>query len=158
MESPALGRRIREHKWISILTFLCLLIVVAAVWFSYHFSPILKSRAERALSDRFDSEVELRDFHASLLNLKISGGGLVLRYHGRHDVPPLISVEKFSGESTLMGLVHSPLHITNVKVDGMVIQIPSRRKRAEDPKTTQPAVLTPTMTTEPPIHRVPHPD
>jgi hypothetical protein len=131
MESPALGRKIREHKWIFVLTSLCLLIVVAAVWLSYHFSPILKRRAEQALGDRFDSEVELRDFHASLLNLKISGGGLVLRYHGRHDVPPLISVEKFSGESTLTGLVRRPLHITNVKVDGMVIQIPPRRKREE---------------------------
>ena len=127
MQSPGLGRRLFTHKWLLLAGVLIVIIIFGGLWISFHFSPILQRRAAEALSDRFDSEVEIRDFHASLLDLKIYGGGLVVRYHGRHDVPPLISVDKFSGEASLAGLIRQPLHISSVRVEGLAIQVPPHR-------------------------------
>jgi len=135
MESSGLGRRLRADKWLTAIRLLVLVVVIAGAWFSTHFSPILKKRAVEALSDRFDSEVEIRDFHASLTTLSIEGGGLVLRYHGRKDVPPLISVEKFSAGASLSGLIRVPLHVGSVKVQGLMIQVPPKYKREQDKGT-----------------------
>jgi len=142
MESSVSSRSsVFRNKWLIATGVLVLLLVIASLWFRSHFSPILQRRAVQALSDRFDSEVQLRDFHASIFNLKIEGSGLALYYHRRHDVPPLISVGKFSGEASLMGLLREPLHITNVQVEGLTIQIPPHRdqKEAEQNDTQSPS-------------------
>jgi hypothetical protein len=134
------GKSVFRNKWLIAAGVLALLVVIASLWFRSHFSPILQRRAVEALSDRFDSEVQLREFHASLFNLKIEGSGLALYYHRRHDVPPLISVDKFSGEASFMGLLRKPLHITNVQVEGLTIQIPPHRdKNQAGQAATQPA-------------------
>jgi hypothetical protein len=133
MESSVSKTGILRYNGLIVVSILILLIVIACLWFRSHFSPILRGRATEALSDRFDSEVEIRDFHASIFNLKIEGGGLAVYYHRRHDVPPLITVDKFSGEASLMGLLRQPLHITNVQVEGLTIQIPPHTDKKEVP-------------------------
>ena len=65
MQSPGLGRRLFTHKWLLLAGVLIVIIIFGGLWISFHFSPILQRRAAEALSDRFDSEVEIRDFHAS---------------------------------------------------------------------------------------------
>jgi hypothetical protein len=136
MESSVSTKRtFFQHKGLIAVGVLVLLVVIASLWFRAHFSPILQRRAVEALSDRFDSEVQVREFHASIFNLKIEGSGLALYYHRRHDVPPLISVGKFSGEASLMGLLRKPLHITNVQVEGLTIQIPPHRDQKQTEQT-----------------------
>ena len=96
----------------------------------WRFNPLLRARALAMLSDRFESEVEIRDFNASLLPLGVDGGGLVLRLHGRKDVPPLITIQKFHADASLLGIWR--WHIRQVKVEGMRIQVPPREKEPED--------------------------
>src|SRR5215471_4533 len=139
MASPAVQKGSRLRRWlIAGGLFLVVVFATICVWFSFHFSPILRDRAQVALSQRFDSQVEIRDFHASLWNLSLSGGGIIVRYHNRLDVPPLISVEKFTADASFQGLIRQPLHISSVRVKGLVIQVPPRQKREQDsPKQSE---------------------
>src|SRR5690242_4041697 len=100
MDEARLTRKSR--RWIIALVSVLGTIAAVVIWLGYHFSPILQRQAIAMLSDRFDSEIELEDFHASLWNLKIHGGGLVIRHHGRRDVPPLIRIDKFAADADLM--------------------------------------------------------
>lgn len=92
--------------------------------------PLTSPRGARvrliaALSERFDSEVQLRELRVSVLpRLRVEGAGLVLRHRGRTDVPPLIAIEAFAAEAGLIGLIGRPLKIRQVRLEGLVISVP----------------------------------
>jgi hypothetical protein len=88
--------------------------------------PHIKQRLLNALSERFDSDVEVESLQVSLLpRPRISGQGLVLRHKYRTDVPPLITIASFSGEAGLMGLLLSkPVTVSEVRLEGLEINIP----------------------------------
>jgi hypothetical protein len=89
----------------------------------------------RALSDRFHTEVDLQTLKIKVFPVvHITGAGLVLRYHGRRDVPPLIQIQKFSFSAGILGLLHRVKHIPLVRVQHMVINIPPREGKPSQPK------------------------
>jgi len=60
----------------------------------------------RALKETYASDLELRRFGVALFpRIRITGEGLVFRYQGRIDVPPLISVEKFSANTNWIAVL-----------------------------------------------------
>ena len=76
-----------------VLTGVAIGCVLAAVFFSEatRRTPLVRGRIVAALSDKFDGEVELKDFQISMFpRPEIWGQGLTVRYKGRHDVPPLV--------------------------------------------------------------------
>ncbi len=78
-----------------------------------------------ALNARFASQVELRTFEVSTFpQPAISGTGLELRYDGRRDVPPLLTVPSFSATAGLLGLWRRPLRLQTVVLEGLRINIP----------------------------------
>ena len=88
-------------------------------------TPSLRSRLTRALSERFDSKVELASLHVTILpRPRVSGSGVVLRHKGRSDVPPLITIATFAAEASLWGLIGRPVRLSNVRVEGLEINIP----------------------------------
>lgn len=127
-----MGRRSTRGWWLLGLGIFLVGLVGALFVLRAHFSPLLRERAIAMLSDRFESEVEIHEFNASLFPLGIEGGGLELRHHGRRDVPPLITIQKFRAYASLTGLLH--WHIGDVQVDGMQIQIPPRQDKDQEPK------------------------
>lgn len=133
METSQVSRRSRRGWWLLGLGIILIALVGALLVFKARFSPLLRGRAIAMLSDRFESEVEIHEFNASMFPLGIDGGGLVLRHHGRRDVPPLITIEKFRVYATLTGLWR--WHIGDVQVQGMQIQIPPRPPVEELPKS-----------------------
>ena len=115
---------------LTIISVLLLLIAITLILVVRHIDPIVRSRAVAMLSNRFDSDVELRDLRVTLFpQLAIHGGGLILRHHGRTDVPPLIAIEKFSAEGKWSGLMGKPWHLSKVHLQGLSIHIPPREKR-----------------------------
>jgi len=93
---------------------------VAAVPLS---SDVMKHRVVESLSARMDSDVELGDLHLRVFpSLHAEGAGLVIRKRGSVDVPPLISVKRFSVDADLVGLMRK--HVALVRVVGLDIQIP----------------------------------
>ena len=131
--SDAVASRSARGWWL-LLVGIILLGIMGALLVRWRLSPVLRERAIAMLSDRFESQVEIHDFHASLFPLGIDGAGLVLRHHGRTDVPPLITVGKFHADASLSSLFR--WHLRQVKVEGLQIQIPPRPPIQEEEKPT----------------------
>jgi uncharacterized protein involved in outer membrane biogenesis len=86
-------------------------------------SETLRKRVVQTLSDRLDAEVELSDLTLRVLPaLHAEGTGLRVRHKGRRDMPPLISIAKFTVDADLLGLWRN--HVAHVRLDGLDIQIP----------------------------------
>jgi hypothetical protein len=123
-------QRIREHPWgtvgIIAASVVAFLIICLASVLPFH-SDAARTRIVAALSEHLQSEVELGDLHWRVLpQLRAEGEGLIIRHKGRTDVPPLISVKRFSVEGNVLGLLRR--HVSSVTLDGLDIQIPPRRK------------------------------
>lgn len=96
--------------------------------------PILKAKVVESLSARFDSRVELDEFHVSLLHrLGVSGEGLRL-YPLHISAPdPLFAVKRFSFSTTWAQLFQSPIYIDRVRVNGLEIHLPPKGERSNIP-------------------------
>lgn len=106
--------------------------------------PYIREQAIQYLRDRFDSDVELARLQvhipsASPVRLlfsrgrgtlaEVEGADLVLRQHGRRDVPPLFTIKHFSFKVDLGALLDTPKTVNQVTLDGMEIQIPPKGQR-----------------------------
>jgi AsmA-like C-terminal region len=86
-------------------------------------SDTLRHRMIATLSERLDSRVELGDLHLRVFPaLHAEGSDLIIRWHGRTDVPPLISIAAFSVDASLSGLLRK--RVAHVQLTGLDIQIP----------------------------------
>jgi hypothetical protein len=56
--------------------------------------------------------------------LRVAGEGVVVRRTSATNLPPLISIRSFSGEAGLFGLLGSHLHIREVRLAGLEINVP----------------------------------
>jgi len=84
------------------------------------------------LADRLDAEVGLADLRLRLLpRFQVEGRGLSIRHKGRRDVPPMISIERFSAEGNIRGLLRR--HIARVVLERLDIEIPPDRNRVSGP-------------------------
>jgi hypothetical protein len=139
---------IRRRNWI-IAAGVFAAVLVAGVWIAAsiimaRIEPYARQTAVRYLSQRFNSDVELRALRlrlpkVSLLHLiltlghgavaRIEGDGLTMRSKDRPGAPPLFSIHTFSGEVSLDSLLHPPVQVSVVTIDGMEIRIPPRGER-----------------------------
>jgi len=97
--------------------------------------PITTDRARQvvitALSDRFDSTVDLESFDLRVLpGLRAEGSGLTLRHKGRRDVPPLVSIRRFVVTVSVLGLLRG--HARLMTVEGLEVAIPPGRPEDHD--------------------------
>ena len=116
-----------------IVISLVVIAIVALIVTGIHLSnPYLHRKVVEMLSAKFHADVELKEFHVYLFpGARIEGTGLVLRHEGRTDVPPLISIGEFSAEAGILGLLGKPWKIRQVKLKGLVIQIPPKAERGK---------------------------
>ena len=85
----------------------------------------LRARLANALGERFGGSVEVQALRVSVFpRLRVAGEGVVLHRTGSTDLPPLIKIQSFSGEAGLLGLLGSGLHIREVRLVGLEINIP----------------------------------
>jgi hypothetical protein len=105
---------------------------------------VLRQRAIEYLSNRFDAEVELREIHVRLphynlfssvlhrgrgLLAVVEGGGLLVRYHQRTDLPPMFRIDSFRASIGFEGLFMPSRRVAGLRIDGMEINIPPREER-----------------------------
>jgi len=84
------------------------------------------------LSARFQSKVDLEDFHVNVLpRMQVSGQGLSIHYHNRPETTPMIRIEKFSFELGFWGIFRVPHRIHHVHIQRMVITVPPRDMQAK---------------------------
>jgi hypothetical protein len=126
----------RRRLWIFAAVFLGILMVGAiALALRIPFtSETLRKRVIETLSDRLDAEVELGDLTLRVVPaLHADGTDLRIRHKGRRDVAPLISIDRFTVDATLLGLWR--YHVAHVNLDGLDIQIPPDDHTPDDRKT-----------------------
>ena len=125
-------------KWLGVVLLLSAvtLFVVAEIVLS-HAGPILKGRVIETLSTRFQSKVDLDQLHVSVVHgLSVTGDGL--RIYPPDDViaagasHPLIAVRHFEFRAGIMGLFIKPMHVSDVHVSGLAINIPPKEYRRAD--------------------------
>jgi hypothetical protein len=91
-----------------------------------------------ALETRYQSGVEMGEFHASLLpSPHATISDLKLRMNKRTDLPPFVSVRRLTVEGSLLALLRKPVHIGKVTLEGLEIAIaPGDRQEIRERTST----------------------
>jgi len=118
--------------------------------------PLVRQRVIEYMSDRFDSQVELQEFHVHLpqtnvftalfrrhqgLLAEVEGAGLVVRYHERTGLPPLFQIKSFRASIGFEGILRPSRRVSGLEIDGMEINIPPRDDRAKNGPAKQGKVV-----------------
>jgi hypothetical protein len=121
-----------KSRWgIALLVTIVVLVVLAftAAHLAARLSPLTRTWVINALRERYQSDVRLKNLTVTLWpHPRVSGEGLVLQPKNRPGFPPLAMVNRFSVETTLFGLFNYPRHFRNLKLEGLVLNIPPRRE------------------------------
>lgn len=127
------GRRWRIAAIVIVIAVGTLIAALASV---VPFSSDVARRAViAALSNYLDGDVELPEFQLRVLpQLHVQGSGLTIRHKGRRDVPPLISIARFSADGGVIGLLRK--HVSRMTLEGLDIEIPPDRNRDVDDART----------------------
>ncbi len=122
----------RFPRWAMIVFGVALLVGIGAgIFLAFYAKPYLHQKAEDVLSSRFHGDVDIQSFSVSLFPLTLQGSGIVLRHHGRTDVPPLIEIHDFSASASLWNIFGKPWHIKKVQITGLAIHVPPKDKRGK---------------------------
>jgi AsmA-like C-terminal region len=122
--------------WLGIgaLVFVVALIAVCEVLLS-RAEPILRARLTQSLSERFHSRVEMGAFSVSLLRgFEVSGKNLAMYPRNGTSTLPLFSVQHFAFRTGYGSLLRSPMHIGQVEVEGLRINLPPRSQPNPAPR------------------------
>jgi len=100
-------------------------IVVLILSLPITLEPRIKARLMDAISERFNSRVDVEALTVSVLpRARVTGRGLVLRHKHRTDVPPLVTIASFSAEASLFAFLRDPLRLNHVHLEGLEINVP----------------------------------
>ncbi len=100
-----------------------------------HAEPVLRARVLDTLAARYESRIELDKFQVSVIRgFEAEGDGLRLYPNRFLTKQPFIAITKFTFRVSWLSLVKTPMHVGQVSVEGMLIDIPPKEQRG--PATT----------------------
>jgi hypothetical protein len=119
---PAIARKIK--KWPFVVAAIVAMAGLATYEFSERLGPAFRERVVEAIRERYQSDVELRSLELHLLpRVHAIGEGLTLRLHGRRDIPPLVSVGKFTIDTGLRDVLSGPRRVRKLRLEGLRITV-----------------------------------
>ncbi len=120
-------------KWIGIGLAIAAVVFVIAFFIALkRAEPILRARVVETLSTRFDSRVELDQFHVYVLRgFEASGSGLRLYPNGVTTPGPVFALKTFAFHTGWLELLRSPTHVAQVEVTGLHIHLPPKDQRKQ---------------------------
>lgn len=120
------GGRATIVRRILIGLIVVIILLAGGIWAaSKPLSEFAKTRLIESLKKQFNSDLDLKRLDVTVFpRVTVNGQDLVFRLHGRTDVPPLITMRKFSATASYLGLLRK--HVSNVRLDGLEIEIPPR--------------------------------
>ncbi len=132
-------RRGRGRRILLVVGLVSLILIVgvfvSAQYLLHNAEPILRERVIETLAARFDSRVELAEFHVSVVNgLQVSGAGLKLYPNAYSSDVPLFAADEFGFRTTWANLLKTPMHVGHVGVNGLRIHLPPKQERHDLPK------------------------
>ncbi len=139
MRAPRIAFKLPSRKWTAFAIAALAIIAIGVALVARVFDSVVKSRVVNTLSERLNGEVELGDLQVTLFpRVFVQGQRVVLRHKGRRDVPPLMRIAGFSARAGLAGLLRSPAHIGQVRLEGLDIHVPPRGMRTNEPHADPP--------------------
>jgi AsmA-like C-terminal region len=148
---------IRTPKWLLAIVLSVFLTAaglgVAAFVLAGRIEPLARQETVQYLSEHFDSDVQIQALHLRVPEVspvrllltrrwgataQIEGEGLSLQKKGSAGAAPLVSIRKFSIDVDLDSLLHPPILVSHVSVDGMEIQIPPHGERRPSATSARP--------------------
>lgn len=129
--------RLTSNKWVRRIAVAALvaagLAMLALLVAERLLGPALHRSVIAKLERRFDGKIELADLQISLApRVVVAGSGLRLHHRGRADVPPLISMKKFTAHLYPWDLLRRPVRVRSVIIEGLEIRVPPKRKRNDE--------------------------
>lgn len=122
----------RMRKWTIILGAVFLLALLTLYGLGPRIHAMLRDRTEKILQTHFASKIEFSHFDVSLYpRVHVTISQLVMRHHGRTDIPPLIQVRAISMNANLINLLRAKPRIAFVQLDGLQIHMPPRQPGGE---------------------------
>ena len=124
-------------KWLAAAAgTLVVAVVTVLIGFSTRLSPLVRNWVVGAVSERYESDVQVKSLNVSLFPLvRVTGEGLMLRHRGRTDVPPLASIKRLSVDAALLGFLRSPKRFRTLQLEGLEISVPPRRDHADQDRS-----------------------
>jgi hypothetical protein len=121
-------------RWLRIVLYIAaigfVIVVAVGTVLVFRFQPVARSYFISTLQKRYQSDVELGNLQISLYPVvRASGDNLVFWFKGRHDLPPLVQIRRFSFEAGFVNFFRNPKHINRLRLEGLQIHIPPREDR-----------------------------
>ena len=90
----------------------------------------LQARMLLALRQHYNADVQIENLHVTLLpEFYATADNFVLPNRGGPDLPPLITVKHVTVRAGFLELLRTPVHLSWLKLDGLVIQVSPKRDR-----------------------------
>jgi hypothetical protein len=124
IERDAANPRMRMRRWPFVLGAVVVVAALGTFEISKRLGPVFRERVIQAIRQRYQSDVELKSLDLHLLpRIHATGEGLTLRLHGRTDIPPLVSVRKFTIDTGLRDVLSGPRRVRRLRLEGLRITV-----------------------------------
>jgi hypothetical protein len=117
----------RRQAGIGVVVLVAAVVLTSTWWIRHAISTSgLKEKVENYLSEELQGDVTIHELDGRLFpRVAVSGNGVVVRHHGRHDVPPLLTIDHFEIAGSYRDLMFAtPRHVAEVRLRGLLVQIP----------------------------------
>lgn len=138
----------RSRKWLLIsggmAATLLIGVLATARILADRFEPFIRQQAVEYLGTRFASQVQIGELKIRLpatspvrllftkgrnAVARVEGRDIVMRYHGRSDIPPVLAIQKLEFGVELGTLFDSTKHVPYVTLNGLEMVIPPKGER-----------------------------
>lgn len=131
----------RKRLWTIILSSIAAVLVIVGLVLTYYarqMEPMARDWIVQYLSEKFDSDVELKELRVSAIpRLHVTGKGVLLHWKHRSDVPPMIRLGEFSFQVKWGDLAAPTKHISLIKLKDLELNLPPRNDQAKSPDQDQ---------------------
>ncbi len=128
----------RKRLWLIILSSVGIGLVITGLVLTYYarrMEPMARDWIVQYLSEKFDSEVELKELKVSAIpRLHVVGKGVLLRWKHRTDIPPMIRLGEFSFQMKWGELLAPEKHITLIKLKDFELNLPPKNNQPKSPE------------------------
>jgi len=117
-------------RWAIAAGVLVLIAIVGAAIGARGISGRARTRIIQTLEETYASRLELKTLDVSLFpSVHVTGTGLVLRQKNEGSGPPLITVDQFTADTSILELFHLPAKIQHVRLTGLQVHVQTGRPK-----------------------------
>jgi hypothetical protein len=122
-------QKVVRRRWLHLTLYaaagIFLALTAIAALLVIRFQPIAREYFISALRNRYQSDVEMGNLQISLYpRVRATGDDLVFRFNGRHDLPPMVRIRRFTLEAGFVNFFRKPKRINRVVLEGLQIHLP----------------------------------